>query len=302
MAGVRRGGSSKTLMATAHAAHRRSRPSRRPTPKPSSTWLGDLRASLGDRRLDGLKLVADAGHGAASPFVRELFEHGRCRHRRAQRRARRPQHQPGLRLHLSGRRRRPGGRAPADLGLDLRRRRRPLPDRRRHRRRDGDAILYLWARDLHRRGELPGGAIVATSMSNLGLEVALRRQGIDLVRCDVGDRHVVETLRQREPGARRRAERPHRASRPVHHRRRPADGTAGGPHRHRLGRDLPDLLADFQRFPQLLLNVPVDHKPDLDSLPRVVESRRDIERTLGPGPPGAALQRHRAQGPHHDRR
>jgi phosphoglucosamine mutase len=47
------------------------------------------------------------------------------------------------------------------------------------------------------------------------------------------------------------------------------------------GQGLPELLADFQRFPQLLLNLPVAHKPDLKSLPRVVESSRDIERTLG---------------------
>src|SRR6185295_18750619 len=62
--------------------------------------------------------------------------------------------------------------------------------------RDGDAILYLWATDLLRRGELAPPQIVATTMSNLGLERALAREGIGVVRCDVGDRAVVETMRR----------------------------------------------------------------------------------------------------------
>ena len=60
---------------------------------------------------------------------------------------------------------------------------------------DGDALLALSARDLAERGKLKGGAVVATIMSNLGLERALERQGIRLVRTKVGDRYVVEEMR-----------------------------------------------------------------------------------------------------------
>lgn len=60
---------------------------------------------------------------------------------------------------------------------------------------DGDAIMALCARDLHQRGELQGGAIVATVMSNLGLERSLAEVGIGLVRTPVGDRYVVEAMR-----------------------------------------------------------------------------------------------------------
>src|SRR4029077_2645561 len=60
--------------------------------------------------------------------------------------------------------------------------------------RDGDAILYLWAKELLASGHLQPPRIVATSMSNLGLERALAREGIGLVRCNVGDRYVVEAM------------------------------------------------------------------------------------------------------------
>lgn len=244
-------------------------------------WLGHLRRSLGDLRLNGLRLVADAGHGAASPFVGPLFRDAGAEIEV---------------LHAA-----PDGRninwgcgsthpevvaervaeSSADLGLTF--------DGDADRclvadatgARDGDAILYLWATDLHRRGELPGDAIVATSMSNLGLEVALRREGIDLVRCDVGDRHVVETLRRRGLvlGGEQSGHIVHLGLSTT------GDGLLTALQVARIvadaGRSFEDLLEPFQRFPQLLLNVPVAHKPDLDDLPRVVESRHDVERTLG---------------------
>ena len=61
---------------------------------------------------------------------------------------------------------------------------------------DGDQILALLAATLRARGRLVGDAVVATVMSNLGLEQHLRGQGIDLIRTRVGDRHVVERMRQ----------------------------------------------------------------------------------------------------------
>ncbi len=59
---------------------------------------------------------------------------------------------------------------------------------------DGDALLYLWARALRRAGHLDPPRVVATSMSNLGLTRALAREGIELVRCDVGDRAVARMM------------------------------------------------------------------------------------------------------------
>ncbi len=60
---------------------------------------------------------------------------------------------------------------------------------------DGDAIMALCASRMMKRGELRGGALVATVMSNLGLEVAMRDIGATLIRTNVGDRYVVEAMR-----------------------------------------------------------------------------------------------------------
>lgn len=60
---------------------------------------------------------------------------------------------------------------------------------------DGDQIMALIARDWHQAGKLAGSSVVATVMSNLGLERFLADQGVDLVRTAVGDRYVVEAMR-----------------------------------------------------------------------------------------------------------
>jgi phosphoglucosamine mutase len=61
---------------------------------------------------------------------------------------------------------------------------------------DGDELLFVIARDLHERGRLQGG-VVGTLMSNLGLELALGELGIPFVRANVGDRHVIAELLER---------------------------------------------------------------------------------------------------------
>lgn len=66
------------------------------------------------------------------------------------------------------------------------------------RRIDGDHALYICAADADRRAALPGRAVVATVMSNLGLELALRRHGIELVRTAVGDKYVLEEMIRRK--------------------------------------------------------------------------------------------------------
>lgn len=59
----------------------------------------------------------------------------------------------------------------------------------------GDHVLFALARSLHARGQLGGDAVVATVMSNIGFERALRRHGIGLIRSAVGDRYVLEEMR-----------------------------------------------------------------------------------------------------------
>jgi phosphoglucosamine mutase len=76
---------------------------------------------------------------------------------------------------------------------------------------DGDAVMLLCAKHLKATGRLRGNAVVATVMSNIGLEIALREEGIELVRCPVGDKYVMLL------------------GLPVH-RRRPDHGAAGAEH------------------------------------------------------------------------
>jgi phosphoglucosamine mutase len=147
--------------------------------------------------------------------------------------------------------------------------------------RDGDAMLYLWATRLLHEGRLVPPAIVATSMSNLGLERALARHGIAVVRCGVGDRLVVEAMRREgiSLGGEQSGHIVHLALAST------GDGLVTAVQMaalvRRAGRPLSELLAGFRRYPQTLVNVRVARKPDLATLPRVVAAARAVENELG---------------------
>jgi phosphoglucosamine mutase len=147
--------------------------------------------------------------------------------------------------------------------------------------RDGDAILYLWAASLRRAGRLEPPRIVATTMSNLGLGKALAPEGIELVRCGVGDREVVAAMRR--DGILLGGEQSGHivplalAS--------TGDGLLTAIQMayliHRAGRPLSELLAGFHRYPQVLKNVHVARKADFATLPRVLAAQRAVEERLG---------------------
>ena len=240
-----------------------------------------LLATLDGRRLEGLKIILDVGFGAAAPFARDLFDglgaavtvlHD----------------QPdGCNINLNAGSTHPEALAAAvkdaraDLGIafDGDADRAIVVDDQGE-VRDGDAILFLWGRDLNRRGMLPESGVVATTMSNLGLEVALRREGIDLIRCGVGDREVVATLRERGLAL---------GGEQSGHIVNLALSTTGdglltalqlADLRVRSDKALSQMLAGFERFPQLLRNLPVRHKPPLDSIPSVVAAARRVKEEL----------------------
>ena len=147
--------------------------------------------------------------------------------------------------------------------------------------RDGDAALYLWATHLHGEGRLDPPRIVATSMSNLGLERALADAGIGLVRCGVGDRVVVETMRA--DGAILGGE---QSGHLIHlGMSTTGDGLLTALQLaaivRRSGGGLAELLAPFRRYPQILLNIRVASKPDLAGLPAVAAATERVEEALG---------------------
>lgn len=247
-------------------------------------YLGALAAVLGTqaRPLAGLAVAADAGNGAVSPYVEVLLASLGARvtviHAAPDGRnvnagcgSTHPREIAAL-TRSSG----------SDLGFsfDGDADRVILADERGE-IHDGDAILYLWARDLAGRDALPGRRIVATSMSNLGLEAALARHGIEVVRCDVGDRAVVETMRRL--GVVLGGE---QSGHVVHL----GLGTTGdglltalvmAQLRLRAGRPLSQLAAGLERFPQLIRNVRVREKVPFERLPRILESRDRVARGLG---------------------
>src|SRR5579863_4251769 len=145
---------------------------------------------------------------------------------------------------------------------------------------DGDGVLLVTGRFLKAAGKLEGDVIVGTTMANLGLERALEKSGLKLVRTDVGDRYVLEEMQR--SGANLGGEQ-------SGHILFLDDATTGdgmltavkiasivslrGP--------LDALVADLKIFPQKIVNVRVKAKPPLDSLPAVTQALAEAERALG---------------------
>ena len=102
---------------------------------------------------------------------------------------------------------------------------------------NGDAVLLLAARDLQARGLLAKSTVVATTMSNMGLEAALRRSGIAMLRAPVGDKYVLEKMT--ETGAALGGEQSGHIifSRSIDDRGRIADGAAGAGHHASRGQE-----------------------------------------------------------------
>jgi len=144
---------------------------------------------------------------------------------------------------------------------------------------DGDQILYIIASARKAAGTLRG-PVVGTVMSNLGLEIALRAQGIDFRRAAVGDRYVLSLLKE-------------------------CGGTLGGETSGHIlcldctttgdalvsalqvlavmratGRTLAELAAEMRKFPQVMINVRVERKFDPASVPAVRDAVASVERRL----------------------
>lgn len=133
---------------------------------------------------------------------------------------------------------------------------------------DGDAVLLICARQMKAQGVLHGG-VVATVMSNLALEVALRREGIAMTRAAVGDKYVLEEMLK--SGSNLGGEQ-------SGHIIFTDFATTGDGMLTALrvleaivatGKTLSELVAGFTRFPQVLVNVPVAVRTPIQELPDV---------------------------------
>jgi phosphoglucosamine mutase len=146
---------------------------------------------------------------------------------------------------------------------------------------NGDASLWVLAKYLHKRGQLNHDAVVATVMSNLGLELAFKSQGIRLIRTDVGDKYVLEELLR-------------------------LDATLGGEQSGHIifprlslagdglittlnmlramtvsGKSLHELTEGFQTFPQILVNVEVKRKQPFAEVAAIQNAAQALETRLG---------------------
>jgi phosphoglucosamine mutase len=145
---------------------------------------------------------------------------------------------------------------------------------------DGDAVMYLCARQMHATGRLRGSAIAATVMSNIGLEIALGEIGIDMVRCPVGDKYVMEEMLRRglslggeQSGHVIFAESLYTG-----------DGLVTCLNVLRVmaetGQSLGQLAGRLKTYPQTLLNVRVREKRDVNTLPAVSAVIEAVEKRL----------------------
>jgi phosphoglucosamine mutase len=145
---------------------------------------------------------------------------------------------------------------------------------------NGDAVLLMCARQLQRENRLRGGAIVATVMSNIGLELALQQAGIGLVRCAVGDKYVMEEML-----ARRLALGGEQSGHIIFSEYLfTGDGLCTAMNVLRTmaltGRSLSDLAADLVSYPQVLLNVRVRQKFELSTVPAIASVIASVEDRL----------------------
>jgi phosphoglucosamine mutase len=146
---------------------------------------------------------------------------------------------------------------------------------------NGDGVLLLVARDLQERAQLNQATVVATTMSNMGVEIALKKSGIQMLRANVGDKYVLEemlkigaTLGGEQSG---------------HIIFRDGDATTGDGLLTALrvmdvivrsGKSLAELVSDLKVFPQKIQNVRVREKVPFAQVPGVQRAIDAAEREL----------------------
>jgi phosphoglucosamine mutase len=145
---------------------------------------------------------------------------------------------------------------------------------------DGDAVMLMCAKQMKAEGRLRGGAVVATVMSNIGLEIALGDAGIGLIRTAVGDKYVMEEMLKRDL--------PLGGEQSGHvifsDYLFTGDGIATSLNVLRTmaasGRELADLAAEMTAYPQVLMNLRVHQKVDLQSVAEIAAVIASVESRL----------------------
>lgn len=145
---------------------------------------------------------------------------------------------------------------------------------------DGDATMWVLAKLMQGRGRLSGNQVVATVMSNIGLELALGSRGVELLRADVGDKYVLEELLR--TGAALGGE---QSGHIIFPRMSLAgDGMITTLNLLRAmreeGRSLEQLTEGFERYPQVLLNVRVREKRPFEEVEEIARAADEVHARL----------------------
>ena len=145
---------------------------------------------------------------------------------------------------------------------------------------DGDKVLFVCAKHLQSENRLRGDAVVATEMSNVGLKISLEDLGITLVRCAVGDKYVMETLTEQKLAL---------GGEQSGHIIFPDILPTGDGLLTTLmilqamtatGRELDSLAEELMVYPQVLVNVRVREKTNLETLPDVAGVIAEVEQRV----------------------
>lgn len=145
---------------------------------------------------------------------------------------------------------------------------------------DGDGILYISALHLHAKNQLGQSSVVGTSMTNFGLDSALRRNGISLARTDVGDQNVIAYMRAN--GINLGGE---TCGHLIYlHHSPTGDGILAALRilsiMQQKQKPLSQLTEGFTQFPQKLINIPVREKKNFDDVEDIAKVKRDTEKRL----------------------
>ena len=146
---------------------------------------------------------------------------------------------------------------------------------------DGDQIMAICADDLMKRGKLNDNTLVGTVMSNMALEVFMQERGGRLLRSKVGDRYVIEAMRQHNAnlGGEQSGHLIFRDYGTT------GDGLLAALQILRImcetGRPLSELANCLKPYPQVLLNVKVTRKTPFDQCPRLMQAQQEVEEALG---------------------
>ncbi len=146
---------------------------------------------------------------------------------------------------------------------------------------DGDQILAICALQMLKEGTLKKNSVVVTPMSNMGVLVAIKRAGGQIVQTKVGDRYIVETMRQQ--GLNLGGEQSGHVIFLDHNTT--GDGLMGALKvlsiMKRTGKKLSELKRQIELFPQVLESVTVREKEDFNRFPRILETISRAESALG---------------------